>query len=299
MKKLITIALGSLMVAGFSFAQSNSTVEQTGNFNESNIQQVGANNNVDIDQGVMNNSSAIPAGLGGSFTGEVTVGNASNVHQKSFDGGVNEAYIYQGGSNSQANGNTSTIDQYTMGGKNSAYSVQYGTSSQATVLQGMDGAGTASNIGGIGQLGDGNTASINQQENNVGFAVSLTHGNSNQSHIMQSGSGNAGAVIQADVAICDILQMVDGESISLGTYGGAVTGNVATLSQSDGFNIGGILQTGNTNTATLTQSGSCPNLGAIYQSGNGNDVSLTQTGLDFGLVRQNGDNNESTVIQTY
>lgn len=295
MKKTCMLLIGSLMIASLCFAQSKSTVEQIGDLNVISIQQTGANNNLNIDQGVMNRPDVI-AVLAPPSLGEATFSNNSTVTQKTGGSSGNDAYIYQGGS-SVDNGNSVTVKQYSVG-LNQVYTVQYGENNSGSISQGMDEAGVTGNIGVNAQLGNENTSRIDQKSSNNAFAATLSHGLSNQAYITQSGNSNAGIVIQANVDPCqDISGMIDNQSLD-GNYGGPVNENVARLNQSGSWNGGGVLQTGNHNDATMTQSGASPNLGIVYQTGEWNVAEMSQTGFNVGIIRQMGGENNATVSQS-
>ena len=273
MRKLIILTI-SMIAASFCVAQSVSTVEQTGDLNETAVQQVGDNNRVDIDQGVLNSPDVLAA-LGFSDVGGSTHGNVSNVIQQGgFDG--NEAYIFQAGSNSSAQGNSAIVEQYAAsgaaGGANEAYALQYGKNNGGTIYQGEDAGRVSGNLGAVGQYGDGNINEIRQYGHN-GTAAALTHGDGNQSYLTQSGNGNQGVIVQADVSLSDLTSLIQNRQIT--TYGGLSNDNIARINQTGDAHMGAILQAGDGNEAFLMQTGS-GNVAEINQQGNNNVANITQ-----------------------
>ncbi len=271
MKKLAITILGSLLIASYCYAQSASTVEQTGDWNNTAIQQVGGNNSIDIDQGIMNNPAVIPDGLGSSFLGGMTSGNTSHVIQQ----GGNKAYIYQGGSFTRTQGNTSTIHQYASEMSNDATTFQYGKRNTTTLIQGQSNTPGNNNLGVIAQYGDDNVNQIRQYSTRS-LVFSITHGNGNHSTITQSGYLNQAAVVQCDVSLGSFYQDVNNADPQISTYGGVSNGNTAHIHQMDDHNIGIILQSGNVNGATLNQAG-FGNFSTINQHGNSNTVNVSQS----------------------
>ncbi len=288
---------------------------QTGNNN--GRPAAGARGDVYIDQmGSSNNRAEIYQGddtKNGTVVGTVSTASLNGVQIDQQDGSQsnaafvrqfsdnNNARVRQDGPDSQSNvttitqsgggNNTAYVDQggqsqffYTYSSKNNqATIVQAGQSSTATVQQFFYAQnGIVSITQGAGSMSD-NALAV--QFNTGAVSNTITIGQNETS----MGSGNVAIVLQGTL---DVGQTTSG-------------GNRATVSQEDSFNYTGLFQTGQTNTAIISQTGngnavtsltydnpldaSLPNV--AVQDGTGNR-------MDIGQQASAGIANTANVIQT-
>jgi minor curlin subunit len=102
----------------------------------------------------------------------------------------NVSIIRQQGNNNKASIAQSRSLSYQLA--NFAYINQLGNGNQANIVQ-----SNGNNVGIIGQIGDDNTASINQQGNNISFNADIYQsGFKGDVSISQSGSGLRGVSVQ-------------------------------------------------------------------------------------------------------
>jgi hypothetical protein len=175
-----------------------------------------------------------------------------------------------------SSGNTCTIVQ--TGNNNSANATQ-ATNNNRTVMS---------------QTGNSNTAAHNQYGSTGNNAESNQNGNSNNSQIVQNGARNDTLVNQSGVShVSDVRQLG-------GVAGTAGSGNFARVTQSDGPDavdnlIATLQQRGNSNSATISQSGrrisgnvtvtqggtvDAAGAGTGTQSGSSNNASVTTAGAN-------------------
>ncbi|AQG80855.1 hypothetical protein [Spirosoma montaniterrae] len=196
----------------------------------------------------------------------------SNVTTITQDGnGNNTAYVDQGGSEGyDSRNNQATIVQ---AGQSSTATVQqfyYAQNGIVTITQGADGSGNSALAVQFNTSAESNTISIGQNETSMGM-------------------GNVAIVLQGTTS----------------PFSPTSGGNRATISQEDSFNYTGLFQTGQTNTAIISQAGNgnavtsltrdnpldsnLPNV--AVQDGTGNR-------MDVGQQANAGIANTANIIQT-
>ncbi|GEQ87084.1 hypothetical protein ULMS_25920 [Patiriisocius marinistellae] len=157
MKKALLYA-GALLVAGMSYGQNDSDVNQTGT-NEATIDQMGYNTSVANQTG---NSTALVTQIGGNgaTTGSI-INNNSLINQT----GGNDVILSQSG-----DGNDSNIQQSTLPGaatsRNLVTSEQTGLSNDSDVVQTNEG-----NFSRMRQTGNNNIIIIDQETPAAGFTT--------------------------------------------------------------------------------------------------------------------------------
>lgn len=129
----------------------------------------------------------------------------------------------------------------------------------------------------VEQIGDGNSATLNQATNQQ------------RAEVRQDGIDN----------IAEVDQQGDGAHVA--TVGQTGNDNNADITQQgDVRSVAILAQNGNGNTANLFQNdtGTIGSIASITQNGSGNNASLVQDGSDNqALLAQNGDNNAMTAVQ--
>ncbi|MBO0948595.1 beta strand repeat-containing protein [Fibrella forsythiae] len=260
MKKLILTGAALVAFAAASFAQNNSTVNQSGNAQTGVSTQNGNQQTANIQQvGTVSGANQNFGNYAGTFQGTAGSPNTS---------GPNTANINQnGGANGGSQGNRAASTQ---SGNN-----QLSTINQNGGANGASGGGTtgAASLG--SKAGDGNfagtlqtgaygTATVNQNngsQNNLGEVYQNGSGASaaeqNQGTVNQSNtsSGNTGSVYQGFVAP--------------GTMSSAVKGNQATINQ-------GRTAASDPNYTVGVAAESINNRAAIQQTADGNNGRISQ-----------------------
>jgi len=273
------------LLTGYTFGQTNqSTVEQTGDFNETLIRQVGENHQADVDQGTMNSVVVL------DFFGIPPIdGNSSYnityINQEG-DGGWNRAYSFQAdASGSGAGENVIDIDQYGLSGvagkSNEAYTGQNGKRNYIQVEQGNAVDGNAGNFGVALQYGRTNAATI-QQFGDEGVAGMVTRGNENDGSINQKGLHNRGIIVQAGITRLNVEYMISTLQPDFTLPIEMSNSNSARIDQTntggyDSNNSGIVLQNGDSNFLDLDQFGELNEAG-VWQSGYGHDATVDQYG---------------------
>lgn len=306
----------------------------SGEFNDAMINQSGEVNFVAVGQdGGRNGASVLQSGtenvtyLGQSQDGLFGVaGNTAAIGQSGTSGQIAAAQV---GSDNAAAMTQAGTDNFALG-------IQYGTSNTATTSQdaGTDG-GTAvvlqgefdiedpgvqaAVLGGIGSrdagsiagaildntdiFGDevlpvsGNTATVTQSAGNDQIGAIGQLGDDNLADLTQSGTQNAGLVLQGGEAknMADIDQTGSQGIVILGQLGeiGGTMGNTANITQGGTENAMLIGQGGQDNTATIDQKGTGNGLVggstleggiAVGQYGSGNDVKVDQNATTSAVI---------------
>jgi trimeric autotransporter adhesin len=144
------------------------------------------------------------------------------------------------------------------------------------------------NVTSIQQIGDFNTATVDQGDGQNQALIGMT-GDSNRVSIEQNRLGDLG-VNTADVALlgtANVLAIIQNyaESASITTAGD----NSVTVMQTGDNNQMSLDQAGSNNAAKLDQTGN-DNVMSVRQENDGNSAEITQTGtgLSIGIVQSDG-----------
>ena len=274
MKKVILTGFSLIAFAAASFAQSNTaTLNQVGTSQNSTQNQSGNNLTSVVTQG----NSAVADNTGNrAFTDQRSTNNTATVTQTTSQ--YNQGLIYQ-----------NTVEGKTAGGAQNEATIQQISSGTTALFPGdpnttpvAGGSGTGS-VARIGQEGEGNHASI--QQNGTGAATGAN--NSNYGRIDQSGSNNGASV--NDVYI---------------HQNGTSQGNVGSISQQSGAATAKIEQNGpgnvasSGNTASINQSSA--GVDAIIQQNAGSgapDGSQGTSATNMATVNQTGGTGDASIQQ--
>lgn len=287
------------------------TVLQQGNANFFSITQTGTGQSVGVVQMIGSNNgwSIQPPGGNGSRFGTV-------ISQGGTNNRIDETSIHGSSNNASGVLPGHRIRQVGIGnGQASSTAVTYGTASNVDVLQ----TGNDNNFevlqGTAATPGTGNVALLTQTGNG-GDGVIHQFGDYNDASITQAGNDNDTSVVQTgdsndvivaktgDGNVLDITQTGDDNTISVtldGDGNNAVGSSFAAFfGSAGGLAPGDIVQSGNTNTATLTSGLFADNnLFAFKQDGNGNTVTGDIDGDgNQALVIQVGNTNIASFTQT-
>lgn len=311
-------SLAAITMAGPAFAQTSSTVTQTGDGNGVTVTQSGDNSST-ITQIGDGNSASVTQPLGGANTSTVTQdgddNNTAQVFQfgttgtstisqtdtargdlaaviQGVDADENTASITQRGdgvAGDPASGNQALIDQ-SGGPLNSATITQGGSSNIVEVVQ--IGDGIVSNNTAIVQIGADQTSTGNLLTINQGNVFGEDRSTNGFVIAVQNGDSNIGSITQS----ADFGEAI----IDQGSAGGS-SGNSATITQSADTNIAAInqgdLAASTGNIASITQS-STGNLATIVQNGDNNSATTNQlNGNAISGITQTGTGNTITVNQ--
>ncbi len=337
MKKTILTGASilTLVVAGPAFAQSTSTVNQTGNGNSagvtqtgdnlSEIDQVGDGNSATADQSGSSNESDIDQTATGSNIASVSQAGEDSFADVIQDGASNgsNASISQGAGTSAATtgevtqtsavNSTGIINQDN--GAASFAAIQQGDTPQfgGTVATAENASSTitqsgSANIALTVQGGVGQTSFIEQTGldgmNDATVFQGTSNGDGNNTFIQQLGTSDSISVLQnSDGNTAFVVQIGTGMgnvgSIEQGTFVGG-GGNSAAILQEGAGNESTITQNvlaaGGGNTAENEQIGDGAT-SIISQEGMGNMADVNQFGAHTSTVTQTGDGNTANVTQ--
>ena len=288
--KIVTATAIGLVLAGQALAADNNLlfIDQTGLTNTASVTQTGNNNNA----------------------------GASVAQRRIQQNGTANSLLVQQGNNSNA-GLGGSYDQLNQGidqtGYNNALTINQVTGSVRSVQQSALAAvatGAETNIATIAQSGASNSGPLVtrvQQTYNGAGAV----GSANKVTINQTGGafqvntvGLKNSEFRYDYATYFTTALTGDQPGSHQLFGGVVQSgntNAASITQ-NGANhqVGSVLQLGNGNSFTSSQSGGNGNVITLAHSvGNTNSVNVLQTGASNGVARidQAGDTNSATVTQ--
>lgn len=263
-------------------AQTNtSTAHQLGDDNSATVTQLqptsSNTNNSLIEQGDIGNSLAgshneatvTQGGPSWDFGTPQDANNTSQIHQKD---NYNKAEVSQTGTLGLGLTNTSTVDQTGTGSSS-------GEKNEAKVIQ--DGRGTGNNKSDVTQVGNTNLADVKQLDV---YGMSHPAVPGNLSAIDQQGTNNTADVDQGGIA------------------------NFAGGPGANKNNASSVVQTGDWNSASVTQDGkenASVNDSVIAQSGDGasggeeNVATVDQSDFanNFSSINQDGNTNQATVAQ--
>ena len=272
MNKLLIATASTLVIAAAAYA-NESDIDQNGTGNTAEVDQTGgAEGTASINQG---NVFAAPNDEANNSFAKITQSEVS-VGSPGFSVPTNSATINQTGENMGA-----LVEQRNYNGN--------GATNVVVIDQASNGAGPTT-AGGYSQeavttqLGEGNTADIDQGQTN---ASPPPNRSGQQITVNQTGDFNASTSDQR--------------------------GNEAnaSITQSGAMNVSGVAQIGLEDFAVVTQSGN-GNESTVDQTGNFNDAFVTQSGdgnisgvvqdggaqSSLATVNQDGSSNESNILQT-
>lgn len=314
MKKLLLSVFALVFAVGFTFAQTNSDVDQNGNNNSATVDQKlkghtgqldalvdtkGDNNTVEIEQ-----ESKKPTDEDFALADVIQSGdeNSAKISQNrrrkasaKLDqlGDVNTAEVYQGPGD-------------VLQGYNDQRATQHGNDNTLRVVQTRDPNNLSVNTGnsfekvGVDQIGNDNFAEIIQAGDNGGGVFSndaflKQEGNQNEANMRQGGDGSSNSNNYQDAQ-----QIGDGHMLTTQQEGKS---NEILLYQREsgrGGNEATILQDGEENSSDVTQnSGGLAGGGltTIDQIGNFNEIDLNQGTFGTAHLDQTGNKNSIKVAQ--
>ena len=295
MKKIIAIAISTIMMGSVWAADNSIYIDQSGSNSTISITQDGYGNVV---KGI-NSGNTTPATIYG-INNQVTVNQVGMSNTLSL------------GVQTTTGGTTTLPDGSTVSVPTIKYSVT-GNNATAVIDSNNDGAGASRGTYiSIDQTGNSANANINVRGNNNAITavtsggdnnsvVAKINGNNNVDGIKLTGDSNATNIAQGTA-----LQASNGNSIGIkangasNTFGITQTGGTAGNSVTIGGYAGDTL-TGSSNSVTVTQGGGNDNSLVLGLTGSSNTVGVTQTataGNNVANLKVNGSSSNITISQT-